>query len=286
MASGERSGSASRRRARAESAVVTLTRPRSGGRLELDRIAPSARSVVVGLALLLLAGGAWVVARTTPLFAVDTIAVSGAPAAVADGVRATLSDTDGRSLLALDLPALRTRIESLPTVASVRLDRAFPHTLGVAVIPERGVAVLRQGARSWLASSRGRVMGPLAHGARPALPRVWLGRDATVEVGAVLKGEPAAAVRAVAPLADARLPIRVASVKATAAELTLKLRSGLEVRLGDGSQLPLKLAVAAKVVPALAESQGYLDVSVPERPVASETLNSQVEVENQPSTTP
>ena len=32
--------------------------------------------------------------------------------------------------------------------------------------------------------------------------------------------------------------------------------------------------------------QGYLDVSVPERPVAGESLNSQVEVENTLSTSP
>jgi cell division protein FtsQ len=263
-----------------------LPRSRSGGRLELDRLAPSARSIAVGVVLVVLAGVSWLVARTTPLFAVDTIAVQGAPGHVSADVRAALTDAQDRSLLALDLAALTARIEALPTVASARLDRAFPHTLGVGIVPERGVAVLRQRARSWLASSRGRVMGSLAHGARPALPRVWLGRAAAVRVGAVLTGEPAAAVRAVAPLADAGLPIRVSSVKATAAELTLMLRSGLEVRLGDGSQLPLKLAVTAKLVPALAESQGYLDVSVPERPVASGTLNSQVDPENQPSTSP
>jgi cell division protein FtsQ len=263
-----------------------LPRPRSGGRLELDRLAPSAGSIVVGLVLVVLAGVSWLVARTTPLFAVDTIAVHGAPMPVSADVRGALTDAEDRSLLALDLAALTARVEALPTVASARLDRAFPHTLGVAIVPERGVAVLRQGARSWLASGRGRVMGSLTHGARPVLPRVWLGRAASVRVGSVLTGEPAAAVRAVAPLADASLPLRVASVKATAAELTLKLRSGLEVRLGDDSQLPLKLAVTAKLLPVLAESQGYLDVAVPERPVASQSLDSQVEVEVQASTLP
>ena len=57
-----------------------------------------------------------------------------------------------------------------------------------------------------------------------------------------------------------------------------------EVRLGDASDLALKLAVARRILPALAGVGGYLDVSVPERPVAGQDLNSQVEVETIPST--
>ena len=38
--------------------------------------------------------------------------------------------------------------------------------------------------------------------------------------------------------------------------------------------LRLKLTVAARVLPLLEDGTVYLDVSVPERPVASATLNS------------
>jgi len=65
----------------------------------------------------------------------------------------------------------------------------------------------------------------------------------------------------------------------------LRLRSGLEVRLGDASQLPLKLAVTAHVLPLLVAGTTYLDVAVPDRPVAGQTLESQVEVKAQSSTT-
>jgi hypothetical protein len=40
------------------------------------------------------------------------------------------------------------------------------------------------------------------------------------------------------------------------------------------------------VIPLLGGSGGYLDVSVPDRPVAGDTLNSQVEVETSASTLP
>ena len=68
--------------------------------------------------------------------------------------------------------------------------------------------------------------------------------------------------------------------------LTLELRSGIELRLGDTSDLAVKLEVARHVLPQLGDLHGYLDVSVPERPVAGESLNSQVEVETTTSTSP
>jgi len=122
----------------------------------------------------------------------------------------------------------------------------------------------------------------LERGARPALPRVWLGRGTEIVVGGRLAGRPLAAVRAVAP----PLPVRVASVRASARELTLVLRSGVELRLGDGTDREVKLEVARRILPSLEAGTRYLDVSVPQRPVAGGTLDSQVEVETQPSTTP
>ena len=80
--------------------------------------------------------------------------------------------------------------------------------------------------------------------------------------------------------------MRVASAVATRGELTLVLRNGLELRLGDSRDLPVKLEVARRVIPRARRSRGYLDVSVPDRPVAGETLNSQVEVETSTSTLP
>jgi cell division protein FtsQ len=284
VARGERSTAGSRSRARAESAVASFPRRRPDSRLDLQRIVPSGRSLAFGLLLLTLGAMTWVAGRTTSLFAVDTIDVHGAGAGVAADVRGALASTEGRSLLQLDLAGLEARLESIPTVADATLDRAFPHRLVVSVVPERPAAVLRQGAESWLGSAGGRVVSPLARGDRPALPRIWLGRGPAPRPGALLTGDAAAAIRAVAPLAGSSLPVRVASVRATRSELTLVLRSGLEIRLGDESQLPLKLAVAAGILPRLPLGDGYLDVAVPERPVAAETLNSQLQGEASTST--
>ena len=52
------------------------------------------------------------------------------------------------------------------------------------------------------------------------------------------------------------------------------------------SDRALKLELARRLLPRLVEGELYLDVSVPERPVAGATLESQVEVESSLSTSP
>lgn len=286
MASGGRVERGSRPRARAASVVVPFPRRNPGDRLDLVRLVPSGRSLLLAFAVL---GGAfllWFAARETSVFGVRTVDVEGAPPGVAVQVRNVLSAVGGTSLLKLDLAAAERRVEAIPTVESVVFDRAFPHTLRVVVAPERPVAVVRQGASSFLVSARGRVMASVERRARPTLARIWVKRDVRLAPGERVQGDLLTAVDAVGPLVGTRFPGRVASVTATPDDLTLRLRSGLEVRLGDPSDVDLKLAVAARVIPLLATGTAYLDVAVPDRPVAGTTLDSQVKVESMPSTSP
>ena len=286
MAGGRGSRNSSRPRARAVSASASFPRSASGGRLELSRVAPSGRSLLIAFLILFTGLGLYAAARATSAFAVDRIAVEGASPEVAAQVRKALAPALGESLLGLDLDELTRRAEGVPMVAAASFDRAFPHTLEIAVVPEAPVAVLRQGASSWLAAAGGRVVGALDKGARPGLPRVWLKRDVDVRVGEPLAGPSRRALTAVAPLVERPLPSAVNSVVVGRDGLTLELRSGIELRLGDTSDLAVKLEVARHVLPQLGDLDGYLDVSVPERPVAGESLNSQVEVETTTSTNP
>ena len=240
--------------------------------------------MLTGILILLAGLGLYAAARTTSAFAVDRIAVEGASPEVAAQVRKALAPALGESLLGLDLAELTRRAENVSMVAAASFDRGFPHTLEIAVVPELPVAVLRQGSTSWLAAASGRVVAELDTGTRPGLPRVWLARDVDVRVGESLRGLQRRAVAAVAPLAGRPLASAVNSVVASRDELTLTLRSGIELRLGDTTDLAVKLEVARRVLPRLSGLRGYLDVSVPERPVAGETLNPQVEVESMTST--
>lgn len=236
---------------------------------------PSGRSIAVGTLLLLAAAGAYLAARESSLFAVRTIEVRGATPAVEARVRAALTPALGKSLLALDDEgAVERRVGALPEVESASYDRAFPHTLRVFVEPERPVAVLRRGAAAWLVSARGRVLRVLFKRPFPDLPRIWVERRASVSVGATLAEEATRrAIGAVAPLAGMHFPAEVRLVRTRDQELTLVLRSGIELRLGSLGDLRLKLVIARRIV-RLVEPPGYVDVSVPERPVAGRTLKS------------
>ena len=227
---------------------------------------------------------ALVLARETSLFAVRTIGVSGAGAGVERQVERALRDRAGQSLVGLDLDAAKVDVAALPTVASVRFDRAYPHTLRVMVVPERPVAVVRQGADSFVVSRRGRVMARVDRTVKPDLARIWVAKDVRLDPGSFVEGDLITAVRAVAPLAGIHFPSRVVSVRTTDG-LTLRLRSGLELLLGDTRDVALKLAVADRVLRVLPSGMRYLDVSVPDRPVAgAQSLDSQVEVETSTST--
>jgi cell division protein FtsQ len=247
---------------------------------------PSGRSLLAGFLILGLGVGLYAAARTTSAFAIRTVAVEGASPGVAAEVRKAMAPSVGASLLGVDLDDLARRVHHVPMVASAEFDRSFPHTIRIVVVPQVPVAVLRQGASSWLVAAGGRVVAELDRGAHSALPRVWLTRAVRVVVGERIRGLPLQALAAVTPLVERPLPFRVTAAVATGAELTLKLRSGLELRLGDAADLLLKLEVARRVLPSLAGTQGYLDVSVPERPVAADDLNSLVEGETSTSTDP
>jgi cell division protein FtsQ len=213
------------------------------------------------------ATGLYVIARQTSAFAISTLQVSGAPSAVQQQVKRSLSPLLGTNLLALDGSALERRAEALPTVVSVTYDRAFPHTLRIVVVPERPVAVLHRGKETWLVSARGRVIQRIPNGTEPALARIWVPRKADVAAGAFLA--PEGGGTAARTLASAvRFPARIATVSTAHGELVFRLRSGVELRLGDPTDVRLKLAIARRALAHLPPGATYLDVSVPGRPVA------------------
>lgn len=243
--------------------------------LRAGRLAPSGRSLLMGFILVAAAAGLYVAARQTSVFAVRTIEVHGTSPRVAKQVEKALEPLVGRSLLRLDGADLRRRLAPLAPVATASYDRAFPHTLRVYVSAEQPLAVLRQGSEGWLVSVRGRVLRELVRPRLSSLPRVWVPRNVELTAGAELADAASLeAVRALAPLRGAPFLHRIRDVRTTDEELTLILRSGIELRLGDASDMLLKLAVAQTILPRLTPP-GYLDISVPERPVSS--TNPQVE---------
>jgi cell division protein FtsQ len=262
----QRRGSPERARA---VAAPTLRRP-SRGRLRpaiAGRWAPSTRSLAVGFGLLLAAAGAYAVARESSIFALTRIEVIGAPSPLAAQIRAALAPLVGESLVGLSTGDADRRLARLPEVATATYDRDFPHTLRVFVTAERPAAILRRGADAWLVSGSNRVLGTVRQPITSTLPRVWLAPTDEVVVGAPADRTVTPAVLVAAAIRDRGFPYRVTTIRVESGRVSLRLGSGVEVRLGDTRNLGAKLAVARAVVPR-AGGALYVDVSVLVRPVA------------------
>jgi hypothetical protein len=241
--------------------------PQLHPRAWLARFAPTRRSLAVGLALFALALGGYLIARETSMFAIDRIEVKGASPQVAGQVRQALSSLAGRSLVGLDGSAVLGKVDALPTVVNARYDRAFPHTLRLAVVPERPAAVLRRGPDSWLVSRRGRVMERLGSTALPRLPRIWISTRTQVRIGSELTAAGAAIAAHAVGLSGA-FAARVSSASYADGVLAFRLHRGLQVVLGDAGDIKLKVAVAQRVLGMLPAGSTFLDVSVPGRAVS------------------
>jgi hypothetical protein len=170
VAGGKGSRSRPRPRARASTAL-SFPRARSGSGLELAKIAPSGRSLLIGLLILLTALGLYAAARGTSAFAVRTMAVEGASPPVAADVRKQLSPALGESLLGLDLAELQHRPRRAD--GGLRVVRPSVPARAIAIVGDP-VAVLRRGIlvvarrRRWAGRRRARPR------CAPGLREIWL----------------------------------------------------------------------------------------------------------------
>jgi cell division septal protein FtsQ len=247
------------------------------------QLLPSGRSLAVGFGVLAAALTLYVGARETSVFAVRSIDVTTEPNGHSRLVERSLAPLEGMSLLQVNGREISRRLEGLPHVHLLGFDRSFPNGLRVHVSVERPVAVLRRADENWLVSGEGRVLRKLDVKLRRPLPVVWLPRSTDPEIGTIIRtDEPSRAVAALATIRKSAPSFsnRIWYVKSGEEELTMVLRDDFELRLGTAADLPLKVKVAREVLAAVQQSgaaASYVDVAVPERPVAGTTLNSQIE---------
>jgi cell division protein FtsQ len=231
---------------------------------------PSGRTLLVAFAAVAAIVGAYFAARETSMFAVQGIEVTGARPTVIQRVDAALAPLDGTSLLSLDAADIESRLSPLRDVSLVSYDRAFPHTAKIVVSAERPVAVLRHGSQAWIVTERGRVLETVSDPSASNLPRIWDADAPVTSPGALLTADealrPARLLGGVLS-ANRSLFDRVREARFADGDLSLVLGTGTEIRLGDADELPLQLAVAARVLQAAGPGMQYVDVSVPERAV-------------------
>lgn len=233
----------------------------------VPRLVPSRRSFLVGAGVVAVAVGSYVIARETPVFAIQRVEVTGGSKAIDAQVARALAPLVGRSLVGLNGAGVLQRADALSTVVSASYDRAFPHTLRVRVVAERPIAVLRDAGAGWVVSARGRVIRSIAAHDAPTLPRMWIaGR--VVRVGETLPRKFGGTLARTLATAG---PFRSRIVTASLADgvLVFHLRSGIELVVGAPTDIPLKTAVAERMLQQVPWGTRTVDVSVPSRTVAS-----------------
>ena len=176
------------------------------------------------------------------MFAVRSIEVEGASPALAAEVACQLRPLDGRSLVALERRRSRAASSTRcrPFAASV-VDRAFPHTLRIRVVPELPVAVLGAARSRGSSPARGRVIARDRARARRDLPRIWLPtthRDSTRAPSST--DEPGRAGRPLARRVSSAAASRVGSP--SCARSTVRSRSDFAAGSRSGSATPIDLA--------------------------------------------
>lgn len=253
--------------------ALALARPRTVSSFRGLR----GRAVVIAVLLAAAVGLLYLGARETPVFALQTVEVDGARGPVKVAILREVDELKGTSLVALDGSVLVRRLEALPTVHAVTYDRAFPHTLRLTVEPERPIAVVNTDAAAWIVSVRGRVISRVAAGTTPGLPRIRYPEGAALRAGDVVGDAATRTVIAAVAAAPKRmlLPLHIGSLED--GELTFKLLGEAGTRplleLGEPVDVGVKLRVAALVMRRLSPEEHaaltYLDVSLPDRPVAS-----------------
>ena len=238
-----------------------------------------AAAVVVAVLAFALAAGAvelgylWL--KGSGLFKLQSVAVRGGTESDRVAVRdAVARAAAGSSLLALSPARVAGAIEQVPTIRLASVDRDFPHTLRIHIVPERAVALtVGPGHYRSLVAASGRVLHVFGrHDATPALPKLWTTVDQRpVEGGSLHAPQALAALDALA----ARPPgfgAQIANVKVEPERgIVMRLSGGLDIVLGPPLALERKLRAAAWVLrhyPSRMDREQliYADVSAPDRP--------------------
>ena len=269
MASGGRAEHGSRPRARAASVVVPFPRRESGGRLDSSGSSPPAARSCSPSRFSRVPCLPWLAARETGMFAVRS-STSKAPHRRSLGRAHDARRRHGTSLLKLDAAPPSAASRRSPRFSRRRFDRAFPHTLRIIVVPERAVAIVRQGPDSWLVSARGRVIAGIERGTTAAAAR-GSGSSATfeLEVAAIIGRRSDGARHRRRSLGRRALP-RACRLASRPGPTNLRWRCAPACCCASASRPTSASSWRSPPVSSRCSPPDtvYLDVSVPDRPVA------------------
>jgi cell division septal protein FtsQ len=238
-----------------------------------------AAAVVAAMVAFALAAGmvelGYVWLKGSGVFTLRSVAVRGGTETDRLAVRdAVARAAAGSSLLALSPARVAGAIEQVPTIRLASVDRDFPHTLRIHIVPERAVALaVGPGHYRSLVAASGRVLrvfGPRE--VTPTLPRLWTKADQRPVAGGSMHASSALAALDALAARPPDFGAQIANVKVEPERgIVMRVSGGLDLVLGPPLALDRKLRAAAWVLrhyPSRVEREQliYADVSAPDRP--------------------
>jgi cell division protein FtsQ len=215
--------------------------------------------------------------RNSGLVRVQRVQVTGIGGPQRTAIRAALTEAAlDMTVLHLRGDALRTAVEPYPVVRSLRTETDFPHGLRIVVNAYEPVAALQASGRLTAVAADGTVLrGAPTRGLPVVRVRAMPGGDRVRDPGAVGAIDLLAA-------APAALRARVARIYQGPQGLAATVQNGPKLYFGGAARFEAKWDAAALVL-AESSSRGasYVDLRVPERPVAG-GLQPRQEAQSQP----
>jgi len=204
--------------------------------------------------------------RDSAIVAVNEVEVTGLTTEDGPRIHAALTATaEEMTTLHVRLDELEETASRYPVIGSIEVERDFPHGLRIAVEERASAALVELGGVPVPVAGDGTVL----EGLQPPKGLALLKMEKPVADGRVTDPRTLRALL-VAGAAPAGLTERIQGVTENDTEgITVELRKGPDVIVGDADLLHEKWTAAARVL-ADPSAQGatYIDVRLPERPVA------------------
>lgn len=243
-----------------------------------------ALGTVVGaiIALGLVALVAYFALRNSSSFSVDNVDVEPTLHVSESDVANLLRIEDGTTLLNVDTAQIESQLKKDPWVASVSVERQFPHTLKLTVNEQAvdALVVMNSGSMGWYLGSSGTWIQPVkieaasgqsVNDAALALARsegalLITGVPATVEpaAGSAATDDVLSAVKSFREGFSSSFLSQIVSFDATSADaISCVMESGVQVSLGSATNISYKEQVASALLQKYPGQLTYINVRVP-----------------------
>ncbi|MFH0916751.1 MAG: FtsQ-type POTRA domain-containing protein [bacterium] len=208
--------------------------------------------------------------RSSDVFAVKRVTATAVEHVTPSEISRATADARGVSLLRLSTSAIAERLAELPYVRSVEVYRRFPNTLDIRLVEYEPAARLRaEDGDLWLLAGDGRALEKSAATGLPVVvPDVHVSPLAGKRVpNQIIAALPVAALLRSEDRATSLPPVDRIVVSPTG-QVTVVLKDGAELRLGEPVQLKQKLMVASTIIEQYlrdGKQLEYVDARVPDR---------------------